>query len=69
MKWLTRVVTVCIMLGGAATIGIFGVLIFFPPDSAPVNAALLQGGEIAAMVLRLGLILGIVRAMLLLFKE
>lgn len=69
MKWLTRVVTVCIMLGGAATIGIFGVLIFFPPDSAPVNAALLQGGEIAAMVLRLGLMLGIVRAMLLLFKE
>lgn len=69
MKWLTRAVMACMLLGGPATIGLFGILIFFPPDSAPAYTALLQCGEAAAMVFRLGLMLGLVRAMLLLFKQ
>lgn len=69
MKWLTRLVAVLISLGGLATIAIFGVLIFSPSDSATANAALLQYGKAAAMVLGLGLLLGVVRAIYLSFKK
>lgn len=69
MKWLTRVVVVLVLLGGFATTGIFDVLIFSPSDSATLNAALLQCGKVSAMAPLLGLILGCVRAIILLFKK
>lgn len=69
MKWLTRLTMVLILLGGLATAGLFGVLIFAPPQSARLSAVLLQGGTAAALVLWLGLVLGAVRALILLFKK